>query len=272
MIVDTHLHPLSPDAARYPRLATSRFQGDNSAEDIAAQLKQAGVDRAVAVQFFGVYGNDNSYVAETVAAYPATFAGVGCVDALAPDAADALASWVKRGVRGLRLFTPRERTDLSRWPDEAVAYPLYEAAAALGVPVCLSLQPASLEYVGTLAARFPALTLVLDHIANVPLDASAAETQALLALAVHPNLHLKYSTQNFATVDDASVIPSFLHALVGAFGAERLMWGSNFPVNRGTVEPYRELVEQGMAALAGFGADERDAMMGDNAARVFGFK
>ena len=89
MIVDTHLHPLSPDEATYPRLATSRFQGVSPAEEIVAQLKRAGVDKAVAVQFFGVYGNDNSYVADTVGAYPETFAGVGCVDPLSPDAADA---------------------------------------------------------------------------------------------------------------------------------------------------------------------------------------
>jgi predicted TIM-barrel fold metal-dependent hydrolase len=267
--VDTHLHPLSPDEARYPRLATSRFQGVSPADEIVAQMKRAGVDRAVAVQFFGVYGNDNSYVADTVGAYPEALAGVGCVDPLAPDAGDALASWVKRGVRGLRLFTPRERPDLARWPDEAAAYPLYEAAIALGTPVCLSIQPAGLEHVGTLAARFPGLTLVLDHIGNVPLDASAVETQALMALAVHPNLHLKFSTQNFATVEDESAIPPFLRALVGAFGAERLMWGSNFPVNKGGFEPYVELVERAEAALVPFDASERDAMMGGNALRVF---
>src|SRR4051812_33096744 len=174
------MHPLSPDTEAYPRLSTARFQGTSPAEDIVAHLKHAEVDHAVAVQFFGVYGYDNSYVADTLATHPGVFAGVGCVDPLAPDAAEALASWTKRGVRGLRVFTPRDRPDLARWPDEPAAYALYDAAVALGTPVCLSIQPAGLEYVGTLAARFPRLTLVLDHLGNVPMDASASETQALL--------------------------------------------------------------------------------------------
>jgi predicted TIM-barrel fold metal-dependent hydrolase len=109
----------------------------------------------------------------------------------------------------------------------------------------------------------------LDHLGNVPLDASAGATQDLLALAVHPNLQLKFSTQNFATVEDASVLPGFMRTLADAFGAERLMWGSNFPVNKGDSEPYRELVERGFAALSGFGASEVDVIMGDNAMRVF---
>jgi predicted TIM-barrel fold metal-dependent hydrolase len=269
VIADTHLHPLSPDQTKYPRLAASRFQGVSSAEDIIVRLRHGGVDRAVAVQFFGVYGEDNSYVADSVNGHPEVFAGVGCVDPLAPDAAEALASWTQRGVRGLRLFTPRERPDLARWPDEAAAYPLYDAAVALGTPICLSLQPSALVHAGTLAARFPRLTLVLDHLGNVPIEPSSAETQALLVLAVHPNLLLKYSTQNFATVDHASVLPGFMRTLADAFGTERLMWGSNFPVNRGTSDPYGELVERGFAAVSGFVASDVDAMMGDNAARVF---
>lgn len=271
MIVDTHLHPLSPDEAAYPRLPTSRFQGVNTADDILSQMHRAGVARVVGVQFFGVYGNDNSYVADCVMAHPEAFTGVGCVDPLAPDAAEALAAWTKQGVRGLRLFTPRDRPDLARWPDEAAAYPLYEAALALGTSVCLSMQPAGLEHVGTLLQRFPMMIVVLDHMANVTMDATAEDTRRLLALAAHPNLHLKFSTQNFATVDDPSVIPPFLRALTGAFGAERLMWGSNYPVNQGAVEPYKDLVDQAQAMLGGFDAPERDAMLGNNAARVFGF-
>jgi L-fuconolactonase len=270
MIVDTHLHPLSPDSAAYPRVPAARFQGVNTADDIVAHLKHAGVDRALAVQFFGVYGDDNSYVADTVAAYPQTFAGVGCVDPLAPDAAEVLASWTARGVYGLRLFTPRDRPDLIRWPDESAAYPLYDAAAALETPVCLSIQPAALECVGSLARRFPALTLVLDHLGNVPLDDSAPETQALLALGQEPNVYVKFCTQNFATVADRSRIPAFIRTLAGPFGAARLMWGSNYPVNKGSEsEPYRDLLKQGFMAVSQFGDGAVEQILGGTATRVF---
>jgi predicted TIM-barrel fold metal-dependent hydrolase len=273
MIVDTHLHPLSPDTATYPRLPTARFQGVSAAEDIVAHLQHAGVDRAVAVQFFGVYGEDNSYVADSVNGHPEVFAGVGCVDPLAPDAAEALASWTKCGVRGLRLFTPRERPDLARWPDEPSAYPLYEAAVVLGTPVCLSIQPAALEHVGTLARRFPSLILILDHMGNVPMDASVAEAQTLFALGQQPNVNVKFSTQNFATVADRSTIPAFIAKLVGPFGAARLMWGSNYPVNKGSDgEPYRDLLEQGFAAVSRFDDGAAEQILGGAAARIFGLQ
>jgi predicted TIM-barrel fold metal-dependent hydrolase len=270
VIVDTHLHPLSPDLTAYPRQATSRFQGVNAAADAVAQLKHAGVDRALAVQFQGVYGYDNSYIADSVSAYPETFAGVGCVDPLAPDAADQLASWTKRGIRGLRLFAPRERPDLARWPDEPAVYPLYEAAIALGVPVCLSHGAAFLAATGTLAQRFPQLILVLDHMSSVPMDASAVETQALLALAREPNVHVKFSTQNFAAVSDRAEVPRFIRDLAGAYGAARLMWGSNYPVSKGSeAEPYRDLFEQGLAAVSLFDDGAAEQILGGTAARVF---
>ena len=269
MIVDTHLHPLSPDETAYPRLPTSRFQGVNTADDILKQMQHAGVDRVVGVQFFGVYGNDNSYVADCVTAHPEAFAGVGCVDPLAPDAAEALAAWVKRGIRGLRLFTPRDRPDLARWPDEPAVYPLYEAAIALGTPVCLSMQPAALEQLGTLLQRFPAMTVVLDHLANV--SPGLEEAKRLMALAPHANLQLKFSTQNFPNVDERSVIaPVFMSQLVQAFGDVRLMWGSNYPVNKGSkAEPYRALIDQARVLLRSVAPSEQDAILGGTAARVF---
>jgi predicted TIM-barrel fold metal-dependent hydrolase len=273
MIVDTHLHPLSPDEGAYPRLETSRFQGTNTDEDVLAQMRGAGVDRVTLVQFFGVYGNDNAYVADCVARHPEAFAGVGCVDPLAPDAADKLAYWVKdRGLSALRLFTPRGRDDLSRWPDEPIAYPLLRQAEALGIPVCLSMSPPQLGNLPGVLTRFGTLTVVLDHAANVPVDPTAEETQRLFALASHTNLHLKYSNQNFSTVDDAAVITSWLGALKDTFGVGRLMWGSNYPVNKGAVEPYRDLVELGQAVLSGFTPEDAELMLGGTAQRVFGLK
>src|SRR4051794_28962361 len=108
MIVDTHLHPLSDDMAAYPRLESARFQGVNTVDETLEQMRLGGVDRVVLVQFFGVYGNDNSYVADCVQRHPESFAGVGCVDPLAPDAGAALTYWVReRGLHALRLFAPR---------------------------------------------------------------------------------------------------------------------------------------------------------------------
>src|SRR5438270_538013 len=105
MIVDTHLHPVSDDVAAYPRLPSSRFEGRNTDEDMLVQMRLAGIDRVFLVQFYGVYGTDNAYVADCVTRHPEAFVGVGCVDPVAPDAADSVQYWVReRGIGGLRLF------------------------------------------------------------------------------------------------------------------------------------------------------------------------
>jgi L-fuconolactonase len=230
MIVDTHLHPLSDDMAAYPRLETSRFQGVNTVDETLAQMRLAGVDRVVLVQFFGVYGNDNSYVADCVEQHPESFAGVGCVDPFAPDAAASLTYWAReRGLHALRLFAPRGEEGAERWPDSPFAYPLLECAQALGVPVCLSMQKEQVVHLPGLLQCFPSLQVLLDHTANVPMAGESDEALALMPLARHPNLLLKFSTQNFAATADPAQIAPFLRALVGAFGADRLMWGSNYP-------------------------------------------
>jgi L-fuconolactonase len=177
---------------------------------------------------------------------------------------------VKRGIRGLRLFPPRDRPDLARWPDEPSMYPLYEAAMALGVPVCLSQPSLHLDATGTLARRFPRLTVVLDHMSSVPMDESAAATQALFALAAMPTIHVKFSTQNFATVDSMATVARFIWALVGQFGAARLMWGSNDPVSKGSDgEPYKDLVEQGFEAMSLLDGAAGEEVLGGAASRVF---
>lgn len=251
-VVDSHVHVIAPDHDRYPltpavgfhspRLGPWQLETPVSAEQMLDLASAAGVDRVMVVQPFSAYGYDNAYHADSAARYPLQLLGVCAVDPLAPDAAQQLTYWVRvRGMGGLRLTTTRrESTRL----DDPRSYPLWECAASLRIPVCLLTAPAHWEEVSTLANLFPSVAIALDHAGGIQRAQSAAEVEALLRLARHPNIYLKLSTVNLAP---AASHPDAWRRVATEFGPHRLMWGSNFPVSQeGT---YAAMVDLGHRAL-----------------------
>lgn len=94
--------------------------------------------------------------------------------------------------------------------------------------------------VTALAETVPELRIVLDHLgkpaigtAEAPLRPSAEWLRDLHALGRQPRAHVKLSglpAETGGDWTDAQVIP-FLDAALEAFGAERLLWGSDWPVS-----------------------------------------
>jgi predicted TIM-barrel fold metal-dependent hydrolase len=107
MIVDTHVHGISDDQQKYPRMAeTPEWVTDTSGEMLLSLNREAGIDKTVLVQGYGAYEYDNSYAADCARAHPDRFVCVVIVDQRQPDAPQRLNYWVKeRGARGLRLCT-----------------------------------------------------------------------------------------------------------------------------------------------------------------------
>src|SRR2546425_12685381 len=112
IIVETHAHPVAADTTKYPIDPLGGVQSEwskdftNTGEEFLALMDEAGVAQATLVQASTVHGYDNSYTAECAAAHPDRFVGIGCIDALAPDAPDVLSYWIEdQGLKGIRLFT-----------------------------------------------------------------------------------------------------------------------------------------------------------------------
>src|ERR1700759_2849955 len=80
--VDSHTHVIASDTAAYPLAPLGGHQSDWSRErpvpyaGLIAAMDQAGIAKAVVVQASTVYGHDNRYVAEAVAAHRDRFVGV----------------------------------------------------------------------------------------------------------------------------------------------------------------------------------------------------
>lgn len=270
-VVDAHVHVVAKDEAAYP-LSPRPLSGawyreaPHSAEDLLACMDEAGVDRAVLVQPIGAYSYDNRYAADSAARYPARFASVCCVDPEAAGARDELRHWIgERGMRGVRLFA------LSRgasWLDDPRTFPLWELAAELGAPLVVTIFAEQIPQLRRLLAHFPHAPVALDH-CGFPALAGAPwrEAEALFALAEHANLHLKVSTHVLDAAARHGDPSAFVRELVARFGAERILWGSDFCQTHD--RPYTELVRLGRAAFSGLTAPEQALCLGGTALRLW---
>jgi len=95
--------------------------------------------------------------------------------------------------------------------------------------------PDHLGDVPELARRYPGLTVVVDHLGKPPLGSDRMEAweELLRAAAGHPNVHAKISGLNtVAPTRDwtAADLEPAVRVAVDAFGADRLVCGSDWPV------------------------------------------
>jgi L-fuconolactonase len=130
--------------------------------------------------------------------------------------------------------------------------------------------PAAIE----LARAFPAQRFVLDHSAKPEIRARTLEPWAaqIGALARLPNVHCKLSglvTEADWIVWKSEDFRPYLDVILEAFGASRLMFGSDWPVCLPAASYARglALVREFIFALS---ADEQAAILGGNAAAFYG--
>ena len=262
-VVDVHNHVISNNAARFPLAPMGGKQSDWSKErpvdeaGMVAAMQDAGVVQSVLVQASTCYGHDNSYVAECVAHQPAAFAGVFSVDFNAPDAVDRIRHWMGLGLSGARVFIAGHTAHSDERLDDPRAAKAWQYLAEQRIPVSVQIRSQGLEQLEAVLARHPQAVVLLDHCARPELDDGAPYRKAhgLFALARHPNLAVKYTTHN---VRESRVAPatqaSFVRALVDAFGAKRIAWGSNFPASAGSL---RQLLDEALEATSGLTREEQ---------------
>jgi predicted TIM-barrel fold metal-dependent hydrolase len=268
MIVDTHVHAIAEDQRKYPRKVApehNEWVKDTSAETLLALMGDAGIDRTIIVQAYGAYQYDNSYAADCAVQYPGRFASVCILDPLNPAAPDQLSHLVnERGVRGLRIFTltQPERFML----DDPTTFPLWERAALLKIAVCVCTRFSQLPRLRVPLDRFPDLKVALDHVGGPRLDEGPpyAGAQPLFDLARFPNLYLKFSSVTmYAAARGASTPQEFFRRLRDAFGARRMMWGSNFPATHD--RPLKDQLQLARDHLAFASDEDRRLLFGDTA-------
>jgi L-fuconolactonase len=248
-MLDAHQHFWDPDIGDYPWMTAEyaplrrRFGPD----DLRPHLVDAGVDATVVVQ---VRADTQETEALLSMARDVDFicGVVGWLDLTRP----AVAAEVARLRRlpggmylvGLRHNVADERD--GRWLLRAdVQRGLAEVAAA-GLTFDLEVRPIHLAVAAELATALPHLRLVLDHLGKpaIPSGLDSEWMAGMSALGSRPNVWAKISglvtEANWTswTVDDLR--PFVSHAR-HAFGARRLLFGSDWPVCQ-LAAPYERVV------------------------------
>lgn len=257
MIADAHVHAwrVWPYAADVPDPATR-----GSAETLLYELDRHGIGRALVVaarighEVGPAQANDdaNDYVAAAVARHPDRLAAAVDVDSRwspehhRPGAADRLTAAVDR--YGAPVVTHYLGAGDDGWLDSPGGREFAAAAVQARVALSLAAGPAWYPSLDRLAAAFPTLPIMLHHLGGLVLDRPgfAADRAALLALARHPGVVVKVSGFHYAESPShaypyARARAEILAPLRDAFGADRLAWGSDFPVCRPHLS-YRQAV------------------------------
>jgi L-fuconolactonase len=275
-IIDSHTHVISPDVERYPLAPLGGHQSDWSQarpvdhDGLVAAMDQAGIAQAVVVQASTVYGHDARYVVEAVRAHPGRFVGVFSIDAMADDAVEQMKRWLGEGLVGIRLFTTGSTMPgQAYWLGDAKSYPAWEYAEANDIPVCLQMTMDGIPMLRGLLGRFPKVRVLLDHLARPDLSDGPPylKARSLFELVDFPGVYLKLTNRTIAAAGQgASMASIFLPHVVAAFGADRILWGSNFPAAEGKLT---DLLAGAQAGLVSVSDADRATIFGGAARRLY---
>jgi L-fuconolactonase len=233
LTVDAHVHLWRYHPAELDWISDEMggLRRDFGADDVARVFAEAGVRGGVAVQARSTLAENDFLLAEQ-AASSAILGVVGWVDLRAADVASVLERYAGR-LAGVRHIVQSEPDD-----DFLLRSEFQRGVALLdgfGMTYDLLIVPRQLRAACAFADRNPDLRLVVDHLAKPPIAAGGLEPWAsdFRALARRPHVFLKASGL-VTEADWARWTPDqlrrYLDVAFEAFGANRILFGSDFPV------------------------------------------
>jgi L-fuconolactonase len=277
MIIDSHQHFWNLEKVEYEWLVPDYGPIYRTFEpaELAPQLAAAGIDRTVLVQ-----SACNFEDTEAMLAQAAEQRWIGAVVGWVPLYDHALATraldrymdnpWFK-GVRHLN----HEESD----PDWLVRPDVIDGLKILeerGLTYdVIAVYPLHLRHVPALARACPDLKMVIDHLAKPPIASGDYDAwkDDMKAAAEFPNVFAKISGLNTAaeweTWTGADLVESIGYS-IEVFGAERLMFGSDWPIAV-LAGDYAKVWRETNVALdqLGVGDAERAAILGDTAVACY---
>ena len=248
-IIDPHVHVWKHDP-QFPFAEGARVpERDATPEMLLDLMKENGVSKTVIVQVIH-YRYDNSYLAAVLKRFPGTFLGVCRVDPLNPAAPDRLSALAGQGFRGVRVSPAADAS--GDWFQGPLMPPLWKRCRDLKIPMTVLAPITRMPDVARLLEKTPELTVVIDHMADCPID-RPAELEKLIALRRYPNVFVKIShTWSISRQDypwrDAQEYVKRLHQ---TFGPQRLMWATDWPIveDRSTYARALSVVREEMGFL-----------------------
>jgi predicted TIM-barrel fold metal-dependent hydrolase len=255
---------------------------DYAMAEYLADIAGTGVAKAVYVQANWAPGQacaEARYIEETALATGWPHATVAYADMTLPDARpalDRLAAFPRvRGIRQQFHWHDNPQFRFAARPDLCADAKVIDNVGRLadyGWSFDLQVFTGQMAHALTLVDACPKVTFVLQH-AGMLVDRTdsgrTAWRRAMADLARRPNVVAKLSGfGTFLHACDAEHIRWLTSETVALFGADRCLWGSNFPIEK-LWTTYPALVAAHRAACGGLTGAETRAIFNDTAARVY---
>ena len=260
----------------------TRIKSDYLISEYLADIDRTGVEKSVYVQANwppARFEDEVAWVQDTAQESGWPHGIVGYADFTSADVRPQLDRLQRYPlVRGLRQQLHWHENPTFRFanrPDLATDLGLQQNVARLvdyGWSFDLQVFAPQMAGAALLAEACPKVTFILQH-AGMLEDASAEGWAAwrvgMQRLAACPNVVSKLSAfGTFIHRNDPAFIAQMVRETVAIFGAERCMFGSNFPIEK-LWTSYADLIGAFQEATAGLAEDERRAIFTDTAARVY---
>jgi predicted TIM-barrel fold metal-dependent hydrolase len=271
--IDTHVHVWTDDLRKYPlgsgfkpeRLLRPRFLP----EDALRHANASGVNRIVLVQI-SYYRFDNRYLLDAFRARPETFCGIAMVDWNSPRPDDAMRELARVHVRGFRVTAAGRSPE--NWLEGEGMERMFRCGARERLAICPLMDPAHLPALARMCGNFPDTPVIIDHLARVGASGTVRDEDvaALCVLARHRSVMVKVSAFNSLGAKkpphlDLAPVIKRVHE---AFGARRLMWGSDMPFQTER-ESYEDSISLLRDRLDFLTADDKDWMLRRTAEEFF---
>ena len=258
--VDTHVH-----------VALHTYE---PVEMLLTQMAYNDVAHTILVQSSTT--TDNSYVLECQRRFPQRLAVVCRVDVDTPEGVNQLESWHNQGAQSVRLRNFNRSPGGDPWA-------IWRKAADLGMPVSAGgpmggfLTP---EF-SQMLEELPHLKVIIEHLGGMGFYAvsdyqhakpSEDQYREVLKLSRYPNTYVKF--HGMGEFCDPPFpyqnVPPYLKMAYDSFGAQRMLWGSDYPrvVLR---EGYRNSLRFTQEQLSFCTAEELEWAFGKTALSLFQF-
>lgn len=266
-IIDAHQHFWDPGMFDYFWMEPGILQRAYLPADLRPILDEVGVQHTVLVQaqqnvaetrWFLELAEQNEFIAGVV----------GWVDLTTPDLNHTLDNLQKHPRFKAVRHMVQDEADPS-WLMHPDALAGLRELAARGIAYDVLIRPPSLPTVAPLAEQIPDLRMVVDHIAKPPIASRRLDGWAdhMAQIAQCPNVWCKVSgmiTEADHATWKASDLKPYVQSVLSQFGADRLLYGSDWPVCL-LAGSYRQVWDALHEALGPLSGADHAKIFGENA-------
>ena len=275
-VIDTHIHlydPTRPGGIPWPRQGHELYRTYMPAE-FAAVAGPAGVTAAVIVEASPLV-EDNQWMLDLMEDEPSLVALVGRLDLRS----DSFTADLARFAASPRFAGIRRNVTRADLTDERIMANLRDLQRRnLTLDMALG-QGMTLADARALAVAVPDLRIVINHLASRHIDGAAPDSVwagEIQALGQYRNVYMKVSglyqnTKAKPAPIDVAHYASTLDVVWEAFGEDRLVYGSNWPVSTMYGE-YAPNIDIARSYFATRGSVVMEKVMGRNAVTAYNLK